>query len=228
MACQEVNSEVLDSDVVFHDTIFMRNNKHVSEQWIRIGELYPNGAKESLLPETFAREQFGQGSHYECFMLSALATLVKFPDIIRNCFVSRNVRRDGRYTFQFFRDKEWVKVEIDDSVMLEDDEVLFIRSPTSHWWPLLFEKAYAKFYTSYDNLEGCTLQEAYHDLTGNPVLNIPMDARLAKAAGVDVTGGQYWLDLAQKLQSGQFVGSLLTRERTLSRWVCRVSNNTGY
>ncbi|RHW67956.1 calpain [Trypanosoma brucei equiperdum] len=208
-------TEIPDSNTIFHDTIFMRNNKHVSEQWIRIGELYPNGAKESLLPETFAREQFGQGSHYECFMLSALATLVKFPDIIRNCFVSRNVRRDGRYTFQFFRDKEWVKVEIDDSVMLEDDEVLFIRSPTSHWWPLLFEKAYAKFYTSYDNLEGCTLQEAYHDLTGNPVLNIPMDARLAKAAGVDVTGGQYWLDLAQKLQSGQFVGSLLTREADL-------------
>ncbi|KAH9593132.1 Peptidase C2 [Trypanosoma melophagium] len=207
--------EIPDSDKVFHDTVFMQKNKHLSNQWIRIGELYPVGGSQPLLPSEFSREQFGQGNHYECFMLTALSTLVRFPDVIRNCFVSKNVRRDGRYTFQFFRGKEWVKVEIDDYIPLDDDEVLYIRSPTEHWWPLLLEKAYAKFYTGYESLEGCTLQEAYYDLTGKPVLNIPMDAKLAKAAGAEVTEGHYWLELAQKIQSGQFAASVLTRDMEL-------------
>ncbi|ORC91630.1 calpain-like protein, partial [Trypanosoma theileri] len=206
------SEETPDSNKVFNDTIFMEKNKHISSQWIRIGELYPNGLNQPLLPPEFSREQFGQGNHYECFMLTALSTLVRFPDVIQNCFVSKNVRRDGRYTFQFFRGKQWVKVEIDDYIPLDEDEVLYIRSPTQHWWPLLLEKAYAKFYTGYESLEGCTLQEAYYDLTGKPVLNIPMDPKLAKAAGAEVTEGHYWLELAQKIQSGQFVASVLTRD----------------
>ncbi|KAH9593084.1 hypothetical protein LSM04_000173 [Trypanosoma melophagium] len=209
------SEEIADSNKVFNDTVFMEKNKNISSQWIRIGELYPNGWNQPLLPSEFSREQFGQGNHYECFMLTALSTLVRFPDVIRNCFVSKNVRRDGRYTFQFFRGKEWVKVEIDDYIPLDDDEVLYIRSPTEHWWPLLLEKAYAKFYTGYESLEGCTLQEAYYDLTGKPVLNIPMDAKLAKAAGAEVTEGHYWLELAQKIQSGQFAASVLTRDMEL-------------
>ncbi|RNF00457.1 calpain-like cysteine peptidase, partial [Trypanosoma conorhini] len=139
--------EIPDSDGVFHDTDFMEKNKHISDQWIRIAELYPDGVHQPLLPQVFSREQFGQGNHFECFMLTALSTLVRFPSVIRNCFVSSQVRRDGRYTFQFFRGKEWVKVEIDDYIPLEDGGELYIRSPTGHWWPLLLEKAYAKFYT---------------------------------------------------------------------------------
>ncbi|EAN88142.1 calpain-like cysteine peptidase, putative [Trypanosoma cruzi] len=207
-----VSAEAPDSDKVFHDTVFMEKNKHISDRWVRIAELYPDGISQPLLPAEFSREQFGQGNHYECFMLTALSTLVRFPSVIQNCFVSKHVRRDGRYTFQFFRGREWVKVEIDDQIPLEEDGELYIRSPTGHWWPLLLEKAYAKFYTGYENLEGCTLQETYHDLTGNPVLNIPIDAKLAKAAGADVTEGHYWLDLAQKIQSGQFVASVLTKD----------------
>ncbi|GET89693.1 calpain-like cysteine peptidase, putative [Leishmania tarentolae] len=205
-------SEVPDSNKLFSDAVFDRDNEHISREWQRITEVYPAGANEPLLPEVFSRGQFGQGNHYECFMISALAALVRFPDVIRNCFVTKKVRQDGRYTFQFFRGQEWVKVEIDDRIAMEEGEVLYVRSPTEHWWPLLLEKAYAKFYTSYDHLEGCTLQETFHDLTGNPVLNIPMDAKLAKAAGAEVTEGFYWLDLAQRIQSGQFVASVLTKD----------------
>ncbi|KAG5499199.1 hypothetical protein JIQ42_04011 [Leishmania sp. Namibia] len=204
--------EVPDSNKLFSDAVFDRDNAHIASQWQRIAEVYPNGVSQPLLPEAFSRDQFGQGNHYECFMISALATLIRFPDVIRNCFVTKKVRQDGRYTFQFFRGKEWVKVEIDDRIAMEEGEVLYARSPTEHWWPLLLEKAYAKFYTAYDHLEGCTLLETFHDLTGNPVLNIPMDAKLAKAAGAEVTEGFYWLGLAQRIHSGQFVASVLTKD----------------
>ncbi|CAM45337.2 putative calpain-like cysteine peptidase [Leishmania braziliensis MHOM/BR/75/M2904] len=204
--------EVPDSGNMFVDHEFNKNNAGIATKWISITQLYPNGVNQPLLPEVFSREQFGQGNHYECFMISALATLVRFPDVIRNCFVTQKVRQDGRYTFQFFRGREWVRVEIDDTIPMEDGEVLYLRSPTEHWWPLLLEKAYAKFYTAYDHLEGCTLQETFHDLTGNPVLNIPMDAKLAKAANCNVLEGCYWLDLAQRIHSGEFVASVLTKD----------------
>ncbi|EPY29006.1 hypothetical protein STCU_04772 [Strigomonas culicis] len=145
-------------------------------------------------------------------MLSTLATLVQYPEVIRKCFISKKVRKDGRYTFQFFRGKKWVKVEIDDKIAMEDGDVLYACSPTEEWWPLLLEKAYAKFYTAYDHLEGCTLQETFHDLTGMPVLNIPMDAKLAKTAGADVTEGAYWLDLSQRIRDGEFAAAILTKD----------------
>ncbi|CAM45339.1 putative calpain-like cysteine peptidase, partial [Leishmania braziliensis MHOM/BR/75/M2904] len=207
--------EVPDSKTLFKDTEFIANSHHVADQWVPIHDLYPDGAEKPLLPEVFSREQFGQGNHYECFMISALATLVRFPDVIRNCFVTQKVRQDGRYTFQFFRGREWVRVEIDDTIPLEDDTALYMQSPTEHWWPLLLEKAYAKFYTAYDHLEGCTLQETFHDLTGNPVLNIPMDAKLAKAADVDIGDGQYWLSMGESLLRGDYVSSALTKDAEL-------------
>ncbi|CBZ35212.1 cysteine peptidase, Clan CA, family C2, putative, partial [Leishmania donovani] len=208
-------TEVPDSNTLFKDTEFIASNQDVADQWVSIRDLYPSGVNQPLLPEVFSREQFGQGNHYECFMLSALATLIRFPDVIRNCFVTKKVRQDGRYTFQFFRGQEWVKVEIDDTIPLEDDAVLYARSPTEHWWPLLLEKAYAKFYTGYDQLEGCTLQETFHDLTGNPVLNIPMDAKLAKAAGVNTKDGPYWLLMGECLLRGDHVLSALTKDAEL-------------
>ncbi|KPA73484.1 putative calpain-like cysteine peptidase putativecysteine peptidase Clan CA family C2 [Leptomonas pyrrhocoris] len=208
-------AEVPDSHTLFKDTEFINNNREVSDQWVSIRDLYPRGAEEPLLPEKLSRGQFAQGNHYECFMLSALAALVRFPDVVRNCFVTKQVREDGRYTFQFFRGQQWVKVEIDDSIALEDDDVLYMQSPTEHWWPLLLEKAYAKFYNSYGQLDGCTLLETFHDLTGSPVLNIPMTAKLAKSAGVDIADGQYWLSLGESLQRGDFVASTLTKASDL-------------
>ncbi|CBZ28146.1 putative calpain-like cysteine peptidase [Leishmania mexicana MHOM/GT/2001/U1103] len=208
-------TEVPDSKTLFKDTEFIESNQDVADQWVSIRDLYPSGVNQPLLPEAFSREQFGQGNHYECFMISALATLIRFPDVIRNCFVTKKVRQDGRYTFQFFRGQEWVRVEIDDTIPLEDDAVLYAQSPTEHWWPLLLEKAYAKFYTAYDHLEGCTLLETFHDLTGNPVLNIPMDAKLAKAAGVNTKDGPYWLSMGEGLLRGDYVLSALTKHSEL-------------
>ncbi|GET89694.1 calpain-like cysteine peptidase, putative [Leishmania tarentolae] len=210
-------TEVDDSNTLFQDTQFMESNKDLTVEWTSIKTLYPAGVNEPLLPEVFSREQLGQGNHYECFMISALAALVRFPDVIRNCFVTKKVRQDGRYTFQFFRGREWVKVEIDDRIAMENGCVLYTQSPTGHWWPLLLEKAYAKFYTSYDHLDGCTLLETFHDLTGNPVLNIPMDAKLAKALGVDTTNVAYWRSLADGLQRGAHVLSSLTKDANLER-----------
>ncbi|RNF08726.1 putative calpain-like cysteine peptidase, partial [Trypanosoma rangeli] len=172
--------EVPDSTTPFEDKRFMVDNKAITnDPWIHIGDLYPEGKKLPLLPDKLGRDQFEQGSHFECCCLAAFAAFVDHhPDVIRNLFITKKVRKDGRYTFQFHRYGQWMKVEIDDRIPLLEKQTLFCRSPTRHWWPLLLEKAYAKFYTLYQNVEGCTLQELYYDFTGCPVVSIPTDLKL--------------------------------------------------
>lgn len=205
------------SDGVFVDNAFLAGNIHISKEWMRIGDIYPNGKNEPLLPQELSVDDFAQGIHYECFMISTLASFHRIPDAIRNCFVTKEVQPSGQYVFQFFRSKQWVQVVIDDLIAMEEGQVLYIRSPTERWWPLLLEKAYAKFYSAYDHLEGCTLQEAFHDMTGNPVLNIPTSQKLAKAAGVPVSTGPYWLDLAERMSKGMVVASGLTKPMDLTK-----------
>ncbi|RNE97858.1 calpain-like cysteine peptidase, partial [Trypanosoma rangeli] len=172
------------------------------DPWIHIGDLYPEGKKLPLLPDKLGRDQFEQGSHFECCCLTAFAALVDHhPDVIRNLFVTKKVRKDGRYTFQFHRYGQWMKVEIDDRIPLLEKQTLFCRSPTRHWWPLLLEKAYAKFYTLYQNVEGCTLQELYYDFTGCPVVSIPTDLKLAKLATYPIDEPEFWLELGENLNT---------------------------
>ncbi|RNE98728.1 putative calpain-like cysteine peptidase, partial [Trypanosoma conorhini] len=181
----------------------MVDNKAITnDPWIHIGDLYPEGKTLPLLPDRMDRDQFEQGEHFECCCLTAFATLVDHhPDVIRNVFVTKKVREDGRYTFQFHRYGQWVKVEIDDRIPLMEQQTLFCRSPTRHWWPLLLEKAYAKFYTLYQNIEGCTLQELYYDFTGRPVVSIPTDLKLAKSAMYHVDDPEFWLNLNEDLNA---------------------------
>ncbi|RNC34911.1 putative calpain-like cysteine peptidase putativecysteine peptidase Clan CA family C2, partial [Trypanosoma cruzi] len=195
-------TELPDSTTPFEDKRFMVDNKIITnDPWIHIGDLYPEGKTLPLLPDKLSRDQFEQGEHFECCCLTAFATLVDHhPDVLRNVFVTKEVRKDGRYTFQFHRYGQWVKVEIDDRIPLTKQQTLFCRSPTRHWWPLLLEKACAKFYTLYQNLEGCTLQELYYDFTGCPVMNIPTDLKLAKSAMYSVDDPEFWLELNGSLK----------------------------
>ncbi|CCD16176.1 unnamed protein product, partial [Trypanosoma congolense IL3000] len=194
--------EPADSATPFEDKRFMMDNRSLTnEPWIHIGDLYPDGKAAPLLPDVLERGQFLQGEHFECCCLTAFAALVEHhPDVIRDAFVTRTVRRDGRYTFRFHRYGQWVKVDIDDRIPLLGGKTLFCRSPTGHWWPLLLEKAYAKFYTLYQNVDGCTLREVLYDFTGLPVLSIPMDLKLAEAILCDVDDANFWLDLNADLE----------------------------
>ncbi|CAM45491.2 putative calpain-like cysteine peptidase [Leishmania braziliensis MHOM/BR/75/M2904] len=195
------HGEQVESDSPFEDKRFYMDNRGAtSDPWVHIGDLYPEGKTVPLLPNELRRDQFGQGDHYDCSTLTAFAALLeRHPDVIRNCFVSKNPRKDGRYTFQFHRYGQWVKVEIDDRIPMVKDDTVFCRSPTHHWWPLLLEKAYAKFYTLYENLEGISQEEVFHDYTGQPCLSVSTDPEAARVNMSYFDEVPYWMELASML-----------------------------
>jgi len=52
-----------------------------------------------------------------------------------------------------------------------------VNSSKSHngaWWLVILEKAYAKYYGFYANLNGGTAMQSFRDLTGMPVKRMKM------------------------------------------------------
>ena len=199
------------SELTFPDDEFHAANSVVSEQWCRIGEIYPQTSKGAILPERLERAQFEQGYDSNCLALVAMAVLVDHRDVIDNVMVTKTPNAEGRYAFRFFRQGVWEELVIDDRIPLTTDlRPLYIESPTKHWWPLLLHKALAKLYRRYENLEGCSLHEVLVDVTGHPVLTVPLDPALAKAIHVDLHDSAYWLDQSAKIEKHEICAAALS------------------
>ncbi|RNF17559.1 calpain-like cysteine peptidase, partial [Trypanosoma conorhini] len=100
-----------------------------------------------------------------------------------------------------------VPVDIDDRVPVDANmEPKFTRVPKRSWYPLLLEKAYAKFVGGYSRLDQCTPHETLRDLTGRPVTHIPFEERLAEAANTgDFKSVKFWAGVAKDLERGDVI-----------------------
>lgn len=111
-----------------------------------------------------------QGSLGDCWLLAAFATLCERPAFILACFVTRTFNYRGKYTIRLFDKKlgRFIHVSIDDYVPCHKDtkEPIFTNLVKNEIWPLLLEKAYAKYEGSYGAIEGGNPIVALKTLTG--------------------------------------------------------------
>ena len=219
-----------------NDSIFRSPNPaadHVSDvqshagpgqvRWVRCSELCRGGKLfNNVHPNDIAQGVLG-----DCWFLAALAGLAEFEGAVFHLFQEKTVQPDGKYTLNIYNAKtrQWEAIVIDDFVPLgPDGQPLMAKPQGNEMWVLLAEKAFAKWFGSYVQIQGayclvaymllceCALTRAYSQGQGgqppfNPDVYQPMDVTLQDPrnrnsvglapAGGPVRADQVWQELVQ-------------------------------
>merc|ERR1719160_1751736 len=172
------------------DVMAHTNNGHVN--WVRASQLTGHGKLfHNVCPNDIA-----QGSLGDCWLLAGLAGLAEFEGAIFHIFKERALTPDGKYTCNFYdmNSKQWHEVVIDDFIPVGPDGSPCCAKPQDNEvWVLLVEKACAKWFGSYTQINGAFCLVPFMFLTacgpcknftqagGNPNLYDVKQARLADA-----------------------------------------------
>ncbi|NXJ76298.1 CAN14 protein, partial [Trogon melanurus] len=122
-----------------------------------------------------------QGLVENCWFLAALEALTFHQDILA-AVVPQNQSFERKYAgifhFRFWHFGEWVDVVVDDRLPVnEAGELVFVSSVSKNvFWGALLEKAYAKLYGSYEDLQIGQVSEALVDFTGGVNIRIKLAA----------------------------------------------------
>ncbi|KAM6270519.1 calpain-14 isoform 3-T4 [Spheniscus humboldti] len=122
-----------------------------------------------------------QGLVENCWFLAALEALTFHQDILA-AVVPQNQSFERKYAgifhFRFWHFGEWVDVVVDDRLPVnEAGELVFVSSVYKNvFWGALLEKAYAKLYGSYEDLQIGQVSEALVDFTGGVNIRIQLAA----------------------------------------------------
>ena len=143
-------------------------------------------AKENKNPKLFSNgvsaQDLSQGGLGDCWLISAIAALAEFPGLIQRVFLTKETSEWGRYQVRLFDISKpsagghkvkghFVSVTIDDRLPCEVDggypSTMYLKmNNEGEIWPLLLEKAMAKWAGSYEDLDGGHAAWALATLTG--------------------------------------------------------------
>lgn len=98
-----------------------------------------------------------QGELGDCYFIAAISSVGKYPDLIKQAFVTKDKNTAGVYIIRFYiRGKPWFVSVSDDMVYNTKNEQLeFGRIDTNHaaYWGPLLEKAWSKVDFNYSNAQ---------------------------------------------------------------------------
>jgi len=126
-----------------------------------------------------------QGSVGNCYFISSISGLAKYPEYIKNSFVNKLANKEGIYGIRFFiRGKPWV-ITIDDQFLMNMyskvssvtkkrnevhmNELVFAKGKDFKMWGPLLEKAWSKVKGTYDTSIAGLMSAATKAMTGAPV-----------------------------------------------------------
>lgn len=137
--------------------------QHVT-QWLRLPEIHAN---PQLFVDGVTAGDIEQGGLGDCWFLSALTCLGTRLDLLQHVFVSAAPKK-GKYVLRFFLNGRFTNVTIDDRLPCNAKGVpVFAKcSDANEFWVSLIEKAYAKVYGAYSQLEKGLTRDALVDMTG--------------------------------------------------------------
>ena len=126
----------------------------------------------TLFPKIFTIHQIFQGSLGNCYLISSFISIIhKNPNLIKNLFISNEINLNGFYKIKLFISGKWKIITIDDLFPFKGNFPAFSRTNSNDIWIFLLEKAFAKIYGSYLQIENGNPSIALSILTGIPTEN---------------------------------------------------------
>ena len=137
-----------------------------NHQWKRVRDIKKGEWK--LFEGKIEFEDVKQGSLGDCYFLSAISALTKYPNLLIEKFRTTKYTDIGYYEVVLFVDGEWQIVFVDDYYPIDGDEFPFAKPNNNELWAILLEKAWAKVNGGYSNIIGGIVSEVLLALTGFP------------------------------------------------------------
>ena len=104
-------------------------------------------------------------------IISIFAHLADYPNILSKLFVENTINTIGIYKIKLFYQNFWTDIYLDKFIPCFPCYFPLYTYSSTSLWPCLLEKALAKLYRGYDNLQYITYFELYQILTGFPIIN---------------------------------------------------------
>jgi len=142
--------------------------------WKRLSEVYKK-EQMKVCSDDIGPNDIKQGHLGDCYLLSALSVLAEQRKFIKRLFHSKKVSPVGCYSIWLCDSGEWKNIILDDYIpCMQDEEDIqrivpsFSKNKSNDIWVVLLEKAFAKLFGNYHNIDGGCLSEAMSVLTGAP------------------------------------------------------------
>ena len=122
-----------------------------------------------------------QGGVGDCWLMSAMSCLAEYHGVLHNLFEYHEKSVYGIYTVKLFDKSKnaWVKVVVDDKIpCLKTTGKPFFAQSKNEIWPLILEKAFAKFVGNYSKLKGGCVAWALQAMTGDQVMKFAHNDRV--------------------------------------------------
>lgn len=142
-------------------------------QWLRISDVMPSLDRDQYLSlSVFSSPKpsdIEQGELGDCWLLAALALITERPRILRHILLTQCVNNEGIYLVRICYNGLWKTIIVDDCFPCTNQkQLVFSKAKNRQLYVPLIEKACAKLFGSYTNLNGGHMLEGLQLLTGAP------------------------------------------------------------
>lgn len=138
----------------------------------RYSDYYPN---YFVIKDTIDVQDINQGAVGDCYLLCAISALAEYPERIKRILLQRKKSPYHAYCVSLCIAGEFKEFYLDDQYYcnelhqhLKTKPPIFSHNNGEEIWVSLIEKAYAKAYGSYFDLNLGYMENSFFDLTGAP------------------------------------------------------------
>ncbi len=203
---KESKLKFTDPDFDFNKNNYYGNLKKFP--WARISEIYKN-------PELFIApidpNDLCQGQLGDCYLIAAISVLTQAPLLLFRCFVNKTSNDEGIYTVRFILNGRETFVTVDDYVPVivnrngSKTPAYAKSTQAGEIYPMLIEKAYAKLFGGYSNIEGGFVSQALAELSGG--MAVLYAFKSDKDVMARVASGAFFNELVQLRQNKCLLGA---------------------